>query len=186
MRVARAVLLVLTAGLVVPVAVVAQEMPPPPKPGPEHELLKMDAGTWDAVVEVTMAPGAPPAKSTGVETSVLGCGGLCLITDFKGEMMPGQTFEGHGVATYDPAKKKYVGSWTDSMSTGLSVTETSYDAAAKKSTGWMEGPDMTGKVTKMKSVVEYPDADHRVFTMYSTGPDGKEAPGMRITYTRRK
>jgi hypothetical protein len=38
----------------------------------------------------------------------------------------------------------------------------------------------------MRSTVEYPDASHRVFTMYSTGPDGKEVPGMRITYTRRK
>jgi hypothetical protein len=100
--------------------------------------------------------------------------------------MPGQTFEGHGVAAYDPAKKKYVGSWTDSMSTGLSVSEATYDAAAKTSTGWMEGPDMTGNVMKMRSTVEYPDTDHRVFTMYSTGPDGKETPGMRITYTRRK
>ena len=173
MSMARTVLLVLTAALVAPASAGAQEMPPVPKPGPEHELFKNDAGTWDAVVEMTMAPGAPPMKSTGVETSVLGCGGLCLITDFKGEMMPGQTFEGHG-------------SWTDSMSAGLSVSEASYDAAAKTSTGWMEGPDMTGNVMKMRSTVEYPDTDHRVFTMYSTGADGKETPGMRITYTRRK
>jgi hypothetical protein len=72
------------------------------------------------------------------------------------------------------------------MSTGLSVTEATYDAAAKTSTGWMEGPDMTGNVTKIRSTVEYPDADHRVFTMYSTGADGKETPGMRITCMRRK
>ena len=162
----------------------AQEMPVP-KPGPEHAVLTQDAGTWDAVIELT-APGAPAMTSNGVEVNTVGCGGLCLITDFKGEMMPGQTFEGHGVAAYDPAKKKYVGSWTDSMSTGLSVSEASYDAAAKTSTGWMEGPDMTGNVMKMRSTVEYPDTDHRVFTMYSTGPDGKETPGMRITYTRRK
>ena len=24
-----------------------------PKPGPAHEVLKMDAGVWDAVIEVT-------------------------------------------------------------------------------------------------------------------------------------
>jgi hypothetical protein len=186
MRMARTLLLVLTAALVAPAAVGAQEMPPVPKPGPEHELFKTDAGTWDAVVEMMGGPGASPMKSTGVETSLLGCGGLCLITDFKGEMMPGQTFEGHGVAAYDAVKKKYVGSWTDSMSAGLSISESSYDAAAKKSTGWMEGPDMTGKVTKMRSIVEYPDTSRRVFTMYSTGPDGKEVPGLRITYTRRK
>jgi Protein of unknown function (DUF1579) len=173
--------------LVVTVAgpVLAQEMPPPPKPGPEHELLKMEAGTWDAVVEV-MPPGAPPMQSKGVETSTVACGGLCLVTEFKGEMMPGQGFEGRGLTAYDPAKKKYVGSWTDSMSTGLGITESAYDPATKKSSGWMEAPDMTGKVSRMKSTGEYTDNDHRVFTMYATGPDGKESPTMRITYTRRK
>jgi len=185
MRVARTIIVALTASLVMPAAMVAQEMPPLPRPGPEHELLKTDAGTWDAVVEVMASPGAPPSKATGVETNVIGCGGLCLITDFKSEMM-GQPFQGHGLTTYDMAKKKYVGSWTDSMSAGMSLSESTYDAAAKKATGWMEGPDMAGKVSRMTSTVEYPDPDHRVFTMYTTSPDGKDVPGMRITYTRRK
>ena len=48
--------------------------------------------------------------------------------------------------------------------------------------GMMEGPDMTGAVVKMKSVVEYKDPNTRVFTMYN--PDG--TPGMKITYTRKK
>ena len=30
----------------------AQEMPPMPKPGPEHAVLTQDAGTWDAVIEL--------------------------------------------------------------------------------------------------------------------------------------
>ena len=186
MKLTRMLSSVVTASLIVVAPAGAQEMPQPPKPGPEHELLKMEAGMWDAVVEVMPGPGAPPMKSTGVETGVVGCGGLCLATEFKGEMMPGQTFEGRGLAAYDSAKKKYVGSWTDSMSTGLMVTESTYDPATKTSTGWMEGPDMTGKVSRMKGVTEFPDPDRRVFTMYSTGPDGKEAATMRITYTRRK
>jgi hypothetical protein len=163
----------------------AQGMPPMPKPGPEHEILAHDAGTWDAQVEVFMTPGAPPMVSKGVETNAMGCGGLCLVTDFKGEMAPGQSFEGHGTAVFDQAKKKYVGVWTDSMSTGLSLSEATYDATTKTMTGWMEGPDMTGKVVKMKSVVEYKDPKTRVFTMYAPGADGKEAVTMRITYTRR-
>jgi hypothetical protein len=162
-----------------------QEMPPMPKPGPEHELLKQEAGTWDAVVEITPGPGAPVQKSTGVETARVGCGGLCLITDFKGEMM-GMTFEGHGVTTWDPAKKKYVGTWTDSMSRGLAIGESTYDPATKASTGWMEGADHTGAVMKMRSKVEWTGPTTRVFTMYSPGPDGKEVEGMKITYTRRK
>ena len=60
----------------------ARQPPPMPKPGPAHEVFKADAGTWDAVVELTPEPGAPPMTSKGVEVNTLGCGGLCLITDF--------------------------------------------------------------------------------------------------------
>jgi hypothetical protein len=188
------VALILVAGFAIGAPVHAQEQPaaaaqkqeamPLPTPGPEHEIFKEDAGTWDATVETFMAPGAPPMVSKGVEVNTVGCSGLCLVTDFKGEAMPGVAFHGHGVATYDAAKKKYVGSWTDSMSSGLAVGESTWDARTRTMTGWMEGPDMTGKVAKMKSVVEYKDRDSRVFTMYTPGPDGKEAVGMRITYQR--
>ena len=92
--------------------------PPMPKPGPEHQVLKEDEGEWDALVQIFTAPGAPPMESKGVETNRIGCGGLCLITDFKSEMM-GQAFEGHGTTAWNPDKKKYVGSWSDSMSLGL-------------------------------------------------------------------
>jgi uncharacterized protein DUF1579 len=175
-----AFLIVLSA----PVTTVGQQPPAPPTPGPEHAILKMDEGTWDATVEF-MPPGMPPMTSKAIEVNTLGCGGLCLITDFTGEAMPGVPFQGHGVGTWDAVKKKYVGSWTDSMSKGLSLGESTWDPAAKRMTGWMEGPDMEGKVTKTRSVVEYKDGT-RVFTGYQPGPDGKEAPIMRITYTKRK
>jgi Protein of unknown function (DUF1579) len=187
MKLTRLALAAALGAMFLPRLVAAQEgMPPAPKPGPEHMVLKQDEGTWDATVEMFMAPGAPPMTSKGVETNVVGCGGLCLISDFKGEMGPGQPFHGHGTSTWDPAKKKYVGTWTDSMSSGISLGEATYDAASKTMTGTMEGTDASGKASKMKSVVNYKDANTRVFTMYMTGPDGKEVPGMRISYTRRK
>lgn len=160
------------------------EQPPMPKPGPEHELFKMDVGTWNATVEVT-PPGAPPMTSKGVEVNTIGCNGLCLLSEFKGEAMPGVPFEGHGMATWDPVKKKYVGAWTDSMSRGMAVGESTWDPAAKQMTGVMEMPDMTGKTVKMRSVVQYKNGS-RVMTSYATGPDGKEVQTMRITYTRQK
>jgi len=184
MKLCRAVLAVLFAAVVVAAPVLAQG-PPLPKPGPEQALFKQDEGTWDATVESFMAPGAPPMTSKGVETNAVACGGLCLVTEFKAEFA-GMPFDGHGTTAYDSVKKKYVGSWTDSMSTGLLVGESTYDPAKKTVTGYMEGPDMTGKVSKSKSVVEYKADGSRVFTMYMTGPDGKEVTGMRITYTKRK
>ena len=170
----------------------AQGMPPLPKPGPEHAIYKDIAGTWDAKVETFMAPGAPPSISNGTETSHVGCGGLCLISDFKGSFVmgppgtPATSFEGHGTETYDVGKKEYVGSWVDSMSTGLMTTESTYDAATKTMTGWAVGPDLEGKASKMKSTVVYKDSNTRVFSMSNVGADGKEALNMRITYTRRK
>jgi len=166
---------------------VAQEQGPPlPKPGPEHQVLKADEGTWDAKVEVTMAPGAEPMISKGVETNTMGCGGLCLISDFKGEIADGQTFHGHGITAWDPAKKKYVGSWTDSMAAGIAHGESTWDAAAKKATGTMEMPEPSGGTLKSRMVAEYPTPDTRTMTSYMTGPDGKEFVNLRITYTRRK
>ena len=114
----------------------------------------------------------------------MGCGGLCLITDFKGDF-GGMPFHGHGTSTWDPAKKKYVGTWTDSMSAGLALSEGTYDAATKKATSTMEGPDATGKVTRSKTVVEYKDANTRVMSMSTTGPDGKDVPTMKISYTKK-
>ena len=162
------------------------QMPSLPAPGPEHAVFKAEEGTWDASIEI-MAPGAPAMPpSKGTQVDALGCGGLCLTTEVKAELMPGLPFEGHGLTAYDPTKKKYVGSWSDSMSPGMAMSEGTYDAATHTSTSWMEGPDMTGKITKSKSIVEQVDADHKVMTTFMVGADGKEVPTMKISYTRKK
>jgi len=83
-------------------------------------------------------------------------------------------------------KKKYVGSWVDSMSAGLMTSESTYDATSKTMSGWTVGPDLTGNVTKMKATTVMKDPNTRVFSMYNVGSDGKESLGMRITYIRRK
>ncbi len=119
-----------------------QGAPPPLKPGPEHEVLKQDLGTWDATVE-TMEPGKPPAVSKGVETVSLLEGGLWTITDFKGTMM-GAPFHGHGTNGFDLVKKKYVSTWVDSMSAGIYLVEAAYDPKTKTLKGRMEGPDDHG------------------------------------------
>ena len=179
------ILTCVTALLVAGGSAAAQDMPPMPAPGPEHAVFKMDEGTWDATVEIS-PPGAPPMTSKGVEVNSIGCSGLCLVTDFKSEMMPGTPFHGFGLMAYDSSAKKYVGSWTDSMSVGIASISATYDAASKKMSSTMESRDMTGAMVKGRSVAEYKGADQRVMTMYATGPDGKEMQTMRITYTRRK
>ena len=163
----------------------AGQPPPMPKPGPEHGVLKMDVGYLGR-------RGRDQPGARGARDEIEGGRG-----EHHGLQRPvphhrlqgrhaGSPFLGHGVTTWDPAKKKYVGSWTDSMSTGLAIGESTYDAAAKKATGSMEGPDHTGKLVKARSVVEWKNATTRVMTMFAPGPDGKEMETMKITYTRRK
>lgn len=168
-----------------PQAGAAAGIPPLPRPGPEQAVFSNDVGVWDATVEMFMEPGAPPVVSQGVETNALGCGGLCLISDFKSEMM-GAPFSGHGVTAYDAVKKKYVGVWIDSMSLAPSYSEATYDAVKKVMSGTMEGPDLSGTICKMRNTAEWTSPDARVMSMYTRGPDGKETLSMRITYKRRQ
>lgn len=167
-----------------PAAPAAEGMPPLPTAGPEHAILKKDVGVWDATVEM-MGMGPTPMVSKGTETNTMFASGLWLVSDFKADMM-GQPFQGHGTFGWDPSKKKYVGTWVDSMTSGVSLSEGTWDAGTSTMTAWMQSSDMTGATQKMRTVTEYKSADSRIFTMYMPGPDGKEAASMRITYARRK
>ena len=142
---------------------------PCPSPAPSTRCSRRTSATWDATVEMFMAPGAPPALSKGTETVTM-MGGFWQLSEFKSEMM-GQPFEGRGTMGYDPAKKKYVGTWVDTMTPGYYTVEGTYDAATKTLTGVMEGPDPSGQVAKTKETTVWKDADTRVFTMYA--PDGQ-------------
>lgn len=149
------------------------------KPGPEHDVLKHMAGMWDAEVKFGEFP---PSK--GTMDAKLDLGGLWIVSDFKGEMGPGMTFTGHEVFGWDSAKKKYVGCWVDSMSTNMSISEGTWDAATKTMTSTGQGVDMSGQPATMTQVVKVEDADHHTFTMHMGGADTPAL--MTIKYTRKK
>jgi hypothetical protein len=176
MRRIRLLVAVCAAGVLVAPAAVAQE---PPKPGPEHAELKRAEGTWDATVKFG------DKESKGTMTYKMELGGLWLVSDFKGDFM-GTKFEGKGLDTYDPAKKKYVSVWADSMSTMPMIMEGTYDKDKKVLTMTGEGPGPDGKMTKYKTVLEMKDNDTMLFSMSSPGKDGKDQPVMSITYKRKK
>jgi Protein of unknown function (DUF1579) len=171
----------LFAALILGVSASVFAQPPLPQPGPEHEVLRKDVGTWDVTMELTPGAGMPPFSMTGVETDTL-LGGRWLIAQYTFDMM-GQTFEGHGITGYDPAKKAYVSTWVDTMSTSLMTSEGSFDAATNTMTGTSEVPDPAGGRTKAKSVATWPGPDERVVKIYMT--DASQ-PTVTLTYKRRK
>jgi hypothetical protein len=153
--------------------------PPAPKPGPEHEMLKEKfEGDWDASIDLM------GGKSKGTAHYKMGMGGFWLLSDFNADF-GGSKFEGKGATGYDPVKKKYVGTWIDSMTPHLLLNEGTFDKEGKTytETGEMTGPD--GKVQKTKAVTEFKDKDSFIFTM-SLVADGKEQKMLEITYTRKK
>jgi len=160
-------------------ALPAAAQPPAPKPGPEHDVLKEKfVGTWD----VTASFGGMQSKGTATYQMTLG--GFWLAEHFSGEF-GGQKFEGRGTLGYDPGKKKYTATWTDSMSPSLMVMEGTFDKAGKTFTETGEGTGPEGKKMTMKNVYQFIDKDNFMFTMYDvTG--GKDQEMMKLTYKRKK
>jgi hypothetical protein len=155
-----------------------------PKPGPEHEILKKDEGSWKATVKSWMAPGTEPMEFVGVETNKVGLGGLWMTTDFKTE---DGSFVGHGVSGWDAMKKKYVSIWVDNASMSLGVMHGTWDKDKKMFSFQGEQPDMAaGKMLKARQTVEYPDANTRVMKNYVTAPGGTESMNLEVRYTRAK
>jgi len=157
------------------------------KPTKQHNAMAEDVGVWDADVKIWVSPDAEPLSSKAVEKNEM-LGNLWLISKFEGDF-GGEKFTGASAVSYDPIKKKYVGSWVDTMSPFMMTMEGEYDDDPKTLTMMGEGTDhMTGKPCKMKMVTKYASNDEKTFTMYSEGKgDGKDwQKTMVIEYTRRK
>ena len=176
--------LALCAGLVWAAARV-QEGPPMPKPQKEHEFLKQFEGTWDSVSKFRMADGQPWIEAKGTESNRM-IGGFWLLSTWKGDMF-GQPWEGTGATGYDPYKKKYVGSWVDSMMPCLSTGEGTVDASGKIMTTIISSTDCeSGKPCTMRMVQEIKDKDTTVWSMHMTGKDGKEFECIKGESKRKK
>jgi hypothetical protein len=170
-------------GSILTTAAIAQGPVPPTA---EHKILASEEGTWDAVVKsFEGGPGAEPTISKGTEVNTLLPGGLWLVSKFEGEF-GGVKFEGRGQFGYDPNKKKYVGTWIDSMQPTMSLLEGEYDAKTKTMTYIGEGTGPDGKTKYDQRMVTTTKSEgSRVFTLYMK-IDKNEMKLLEITYTKRK
>jgi hypothetical protein len=165
---------VLAVVLVLGIGAGAQEAPP--KPGPEHALLKKFEGNWDTLMK------AGGMEFKGTMTYKMDLGGLWLAGALDSDL-GGQKFYGKSMDTYDASKKKFVGVWFDSMGTTPLIMEGTYDKDKKAMIMVGQGPGMDGKLTTWRSVSEMPDDNTVRMNMYVG--DSKE-PMFTVTYTRKK
>ena len=155
-------------------------------PGDAHKKLEPIVGTFTAHAKNWMAPGAKADESDGISENKWVLGGRFIEQQVTATMM-GQPFNGIGYTGYDNYKKKYVGSWMDSMGTMIMTSTGSFDASGKKltSSGTVDDVVMK-KPAKVKGVVTITDNDHHLYEMWSPGPDGKMFKTLEVSYTRKK
>ncbi len=157
------------------------------QPQKEHEWLQKMVGEWTSEAEAVMGPDKPPEKFTGTE-SVRSVGGVWVMCEGRGEMPGGGITTTFMTLGYDPAKKRYLGTFFGSMMTHLWVYDGGLDAAGKVLTLDTEGPHFgaEGKMAKYKDVIEFKSDDHRVLSSHMLGDDGKWHGFMTAHYRRKK
>jgi hypothetical protein len=156
-------------------------------PGPEHQGMAANAGTWNATVTMWPAPGAPPQVSQGTSKRRMALGGRVMVDEWTGTMM-GMPFEGMGMTGYDNSSKRWWVTWTDNFSTGVMTMSGTCDPDPKKGCSYVGDfvDPMTGKAKKNRSTVVWPSADEERMEMFDVGPDGKEYKNMEIVAKRAK
>jgi hypothetical protein len=153
-------------------------------PNENHQLLGRSVGNWNFTSSWWPNPEAPPTKSEGTATYEMILGGRYLKETVRSEMR-GESFEGIGYTGYDNVKKSFVSTWMDNMSTGILVSEGSWDAETKTYTWHGDYVDvMTGKSKQMRVINRIESADRQVAEFFDTNPDGREYKSMEIIYTR--
>ncbi len=101
-------------------------------------------------------------------------GDFWVINEMTGDM-GGTTFNAIQTVGYDTEKKKYVGTWVDSMMNYMWRYEGNVDASGKKSVLVAEGPNFMaeGKLSKFRDSYEFKTPDTIIATSEMTGDDGK-------------
>jgi hypothetical protein len=152
--------------------------------GPHHKAMERFAGEWDAEV-TTMMPDGSELKTKGKQVAKMTLGGKFLESTFEGSMM-GKPYHGRGLMAYDNAKKKYVSTWADSMSTGILVFVGDPPADGKVFTSTAEQTSADGKTETWREVTTVHDDKSYTFDLFGRMPDGKEMKVMSIKYTKAK
>ena len=156
-------------------------------PGPEHEELAKQVGTWKVVSRYRMAPNADWQESEGSARVQSALGGRWFVEQFELAMdfggMP-MEMKGLNLFGYDRLHERYETHWCDTMSTWMI-----HAYGQERDDGVIEfRGEMYDVVTPegrpYRMTVEKVDDDHHVMRMYDTIPPVGEVLVMEVAYER--
>jgi hypothetical protein len=152
-------------------------------PGANHARLTPMVGTWRATTTFTMAPGAPPQVHAGTSVNRFVLGGRYLEQNYKGSSM-GMPFEGIGYTGYDNVQKRYVGTWMDTMGTGLMNSVGVGHPTDERIDSVAEATEPSGQKKVFETIVRIKNHAHHSYEMWAKGPNGKNYRVMLAEYER--
>ena len=156
------------------------------EPQQEHAWLHKLIGEWTFESEWSMGPDQPPMKNTGSEV-VNSFGGLWTIGDMEGSTPDGSICKSVMTLGFDPASKRFVGTFIASIMSHLWVYNGALDEAGKVLALDAEGPSFTGSgMTNYQDRIEFINDDHRTLTSFLQGEDGQWTQCMTAHYHRKK
>jgi hypothetical protein len=157
------------------------------EPQAEHKWLQKLVGQWTFEADCVMGPDQPATKHTGSER-VRSVGGLWTLGEGRGEMPGGGEMTSYMTLGFDPAKKRFVGTFIASAMTHLWIYNGTLDTSGKVLTLDTEGPDFSGGpgMVKYQDIIELVSDDHRILKSRLQGPDGKWQDFMTVQYRRKK
>lgn len=162
----------------------AQDPKPEASKAAPHDFLKQFVGEWTCDSEAQMAPDQEPVKSKGAMSGSM-IGSFWAVVVVKGEMM-GQPFTGQGTFGYDPNRKKYIGTWVDSMMNHLWLYEGTVEGNKLILPSDGPNPSDPSKPMKFRDTWEFKDKDTIVLTGEVQNPEGGWTKMMTATCTRKK
>lgn len=154
-------------------AKVNAQVPEFPQPQQEHAWLKQFTGEWTSLSKTVATPEQPSIDCTGSMQSRM-LGEFWVVNRIEGDMA-GMTYRGLQTIGYDAKKKKYVGTWVDSMMGHLWHYEGSVDASGKKLILVAAGPNMMDqeKIASYRDSYEFKSPDLILATAEMRDEQGK-------------
>lgn len=145
----------------------------------QHKWLLEGAGEWKGTMSWTNPDGSKQTVAATESNTTIGK--FWLNTEFRCDMM-GQPYLGVGHSGYDPKKKKFTGSWVDSMTSFRAQMEGDFDEATQTLRMHWTGPDMMGKMVPQR--YEAVRSDNSYVSTFYTGSGDTEYESMVIKMQR--
>ena len=153
-------------------------------PGDMHKILATQEGSWTIETTFWMDGKPDPNKSMGKCENKMILGGRFIESHRSGTVM-GKPLEGLRIMGYDNARKAFVSSWQDNMSTGTINMEGQYDPASKTIT--MKGINETpafGKI-ELRQIYRMTDDKTQIVEMFGTEPGKPEEKYWEMKLTKK-